>query len=500
MAKRYDSIIVGSGISGLSLSLLLAQNGRKVLLLEKAGRIGGSLARFHKQGVPLDTGFHFTGGFFPGGILTDMLQALGIHERIKPVFLSAPGSKRFILEEDNAVYDIPSGTENLRQALQGYFPAESAAIDKYFSLIRKVLHATATLNLRTISLSVSAIDEDFITLEEVLSSLTANVNLKAILSAYCLCYGAKPSEVSFANHARVVSGLYESVARIEEGGEAFVRAFRDCFAKAGVDILCNASIAECADIKDDRVGRFVLDDGSSISADECIFTIHPHEVLKVLPRQHLKKAFVDRVSSLETTNGFFSVFGVVEGAETSDFGPSITSLLPLPDLNTLLDPGYDGVTALAVIRSVEQNCNTAHCVITAFEPEFYSRLKPWADSSVGRRPAAYQEYKEAKVREIARRILTIYPQYGSSFKVLDAATVLTFRDYLFAPDGNAYGIKQKIGQFNLFGKLPLVNLYACGQSAVLPGIVGAMLSSFIIARLLIGKEKFNQFIERRLSH
>ena len=33
--KRYDHIVVGGGISGLTLTLLLAINGKKVLLLEK---------------------------------------------------------------------------------------------------------------------------------------------------------------------------------------------------------------------------------------------------------------------------------------------------------------------------------------------------------------------------------------------------------------------------------------------------------------------------------
>jgi phytoene dehydrogenase-like protein len=165
----------------------------------------------------------------------------------------------------------------------------------------------------------------------------------------------------------------------------------------------------------------------------------------------------------------------------------------------LLDPHYEGGTALAVIRSVEVAGDKAHCVITALEPEFFSNISQWADSSVGRRPAAYTEYKARKVEEISRRVCNLYPQYARGFSVLDAASVLTFRDYLFSPEGNAYGIKQKMGQFNLFGKLPLVNLYVAGQSAVLPGIVGAMLSSFIVARSLIGKEKYNHFIEGRLS-
>ncbi|NQU74296.1 MAG: NAD(P)/FAD-dependent oxidoreductase [Candidatus Omnitrophica bacterium] len=474
-------------------------NGRKVLLLEKAPHIGGSLKRFYKKGVPFDTGFHFTGGFSSDGVLNDMLNVLGILDRIKPIFLSAPGANRFVFEQDGKVYDMPSGTDNFRAALHSYFPGESAVIDKYFKLVKKVCHATVTFDLHKIMLSANAIDEDFISLEQVLDSLTGNANLKGLLSALCLCYGVPPKEISFANHARVVVGLYESIARIEHGGEAFIHAFADRFEQSDIDILCNTSVAECADIKNNCVGEFVLDNGDVVAADNCIFTIHPHEILKILPRKHFSKAFVDRVSSFENSNGFFSIFGVVQNADPSTFGPSIVSLLPCSDLNALLDPIYKGGTALAVIRSVEEARSKTHCVITAFEPEFFSNVSQWADSSVGRRPAAYSEYKACKVEEISRRICNLYPQYRKEFSILDAASVLTFRDYLFSPEGNAYGIKQKMGQFNLFGKLPLVNIYVTGQSAVLPGIVGAMLSSFIVARSLIEKEKYSNFIERRLS-
>jgi phytoene dehydrogenase-like protein len=80
--KKYDEIVVGSGISGMTLALLLGLNGRSVLLLEKSSRIGGSMARFYKNGIPFDTGFHFTGGFAQNGILNGMLAVLGIHELI----------------------------------------------------------------------------------------------------------------------------------------------------------------------------------------------------------------------------------------------------------------------------------------------------------------------------------------------------------------------------------------------------------------------------------
>ena len=497
--KRYNDIVVGSGISGLTLTLLLAMNGRKVLLLEKAPHIGGSLIRFYKEGVPLDTGFHFTGGFSSGGILADMLYVLGISDSVQPIFLPNSEANRFVFEQDGAVYDMPFGIDNCCAALCKYFPDESAAINEYFARVKKVYQSTVTFDLRKLSLSVEPIEEDYISLEQLLSSLTANANLKGLLSACCLCFGVPPKEVSFANYARVAVGLYESVARIKNGGEAFIRAFRERFAQFDVDILCNASITECTDVSNDIVGEFVLDNGDVMRADNCIFTIHPQEVLKILPREHLSKAFVDRVSSFENSNGFFSCFGVVKNADPLAFGPSIVSLLPCADLNTLLDPRYAGRAALGVMRSAEEAGDKTHCVITAFEPEFFSNIQQWADSSVGMRPAAYTEYKKRKTEEIARRVGNLYPQYREGFSVLDAASLLTFRDYLFSPEGNAYGIKQKMGQFNLFGKLPLVNLYVAGQSAVLPGIVGTMLSSFIVARSLIGKEKFNHFIEGGLS-
>ncbi|MFH0918395.1 MAG: NAD(P)-binding protein [Candidatus Omnitrophota bacterium] len=499
--KSYDHIVVGAGISGLTLSLLLAVNGKKVLLLEKGPQIGGSLTRFYKQNIPFDTGFHFTAGFSTGGILTDMLEVLGIREQIKPIFLTGPGSGVFVFEKDNLVYDVAAGTDNFRLSLHKYFPQETQAIDEYISKVKKVWESTPSLDLRRIGVSGQTMDEDYLSLQQVLDSLTTNNHLKGLLSAFCVCYGVGPKETSFANHARIAGGLYESVARIQNGGEAFIRAFKNRFSQINVEICCNNTISECAEIKNDCVGKFILTNGQAVSAGDCTFTIHPQEILKLLPRQHFKKAFLDRVEAFETSYGFFCVSGIVENADPLNFGPSIASLLPSTDLNDLLSSAKKKETALAIIRCVETGRDgKQYCTVNAFGPEFYAHLKPWANSSIGKRPAEYYEYKAQRVQRVIERFYSLYPQYHDNFKVLDAASVLTFRDYLFSPEGNAYGIKQKMGQFNLFGKLPLMNIYVAGQSAVLPGIVGAMVSSFIVARNLLGKEKFSQFIEGALSN
>jgi len=499
--KHYDELVVGSGISGMTLALLLGLQGRSVLLVEKAPRIGGSMARFFRNRIPFDTGFHFTGGFYRNGILHDMLRILGIQDLIRPVYLTGEAANRLIIEADEAAYDLPPGYQATIARLKEYFPSDTRAIDRYFEMVESVCLRTAGMDLSQISLSPGLLDEDYVSLDEVLNGLTDNRTLKGLLATYSMCYGVKPAEVSFANHSRVAYGLYESVARVEDGGDAFIEAFRQRFADLDVEILCGTQVAECADVRDGMVGRFVLNTGQEVSCDHCVFTIHPLEILRVLPRKHLTKALIERVSRFEPSVGIFSLYGVVERRvdDEAGFGPSILSLFPTSDVNGLIDPSHDGDQALVIMRNLEKVGGTAYPVVNACEVCFVERMEAWKDSKLGDRPQAYLEYKERRVERIKERIVSVYPEYRHSLKVMDASSPLTLRDYLNSPDGSAYGVKQKLGQFNLFGKLRVRNTYAAGQSSLLPGLVGAMMSSFMVGRSIIGKEEYGRFLNERLA-
>jgi all-trans-retinol 13,14-reductase len=499
--KKYNSIVVGSGISGLTASLILAMNGHKVLLLEKAPRIGGSLSRFYRNGVPFDTGFHFTGGLHEGGVLYDMLSVLGIRDLIQPVFLSEERANCLYFESENRRYEIPYGVEKIKKRLKDYFPDEAAAIDIYFDKVRYVCDQTPTMNLLKLTANHNYIDEDFITLEEVLNGITQNRMLKDLLSCFAMCYGVRPKEVSFANHSRMCLGLYQSIARVRDGGAAFINAFRTKLKDFDVEVCSGKYITGFADIYDDKAGSFILNTGEDISADQCMFTIHPKEVLKILPKEHLSRAFINRVSSFESSTGFFSVFTILEGDyEEPDFGETITTLLPGSDVNELITPASDSDSALVLIKSIERAGDKTYKVINTFEPSCFMDIEAWKASVTRMRPQAYNDYKKKKVEKTVERILKVFPQYKGRLKVIDSASMLTFRDYLNSPDGSAYGIKQKAGQYNLVGKLPLRNLYAAGQSALLPGIVGAMMSSFIVARSIIKEDQYNRFLSQNLCN
>jgi all-trans-retinol 13,14-reductase len=499
MMKKYDDIVVGSGISGLTMSLLLAMNGHSVLLLEKSQHIGGSLSRFSRGGVVFDTGFHFTGGLHDGGILSDILTFLGIRDFIEPIFYTDAFKNQFIFEDTGRTFEHPSGIENIKKKLTDYFPGEAGAIKRYFDKVQSVCRRTPALNIHDNTITPPNLDEDYISLDAVLKEVTDNLFLRGLLSGYAMCYGVKPSEISFANHCRMVLSFYESFACVKNGGDAFIRAFREKFKEYGVDVRCGAHITELADIRDSKVGRFVLSTGEEIFADACVFTIHPKEILRILPEKHFSRAFAGRVSGFESSVGFFSVFSAIKkGIKDPYPDAGVTSLFPNGDVNLLLDPAYTGEPALVLIKSPGQN--DGRRAVSILEPSFPERVSLWSVSRRRERPQAYLDYKRQRLESIMAHIFRVLPAYRDSLDVVDAASVLTCKDYLNSPDGSAYGIKQKIGQFNLIGKLPLHNLFAAGQSALLPGIIGAMMSSLIVGRSLVGKKQYGKMLGRTVCH
>jgi phytoene desaturase len=52
----YDVIVIGAGCGGLSAGAQLARQGRRVLVLEQSGRVGGCCSTFEKQGFHFDVG------------------------------------------------------------------------------------------------------------------------------------------------------------------------------------------------------------------------------------------------------------------------------------------------------------------------------------------------------------------------------------------------------------------------------------------------------------
>ncbi|OGV37380.1 MAG: hypothetical protein A2020_14980 [Lentisphaerae bacterium GWF2_45_14] len=484
--NHYDDIVVGSGISGMTMSMLLGRAGRKVLLLEKQHCVGGSMRRFVRNGIPFDTGFHFTGGF--GELLSDMLKALGIESSIEPLPLDTSDKNHIYLADSAEMFDLPSGFDAIRQALYKYFPAEKNAINQYFDMEISIRNRTSFMDidkLNTLDLPelFEDIDENYLSLKEYLDSITACDKLKTILAGFALCYGSPPKITSLANHCRASYGLHRNLTKVKNGGQAFVDAFKKEARNHNIEIRTGTTIKSVENIVRQKASSVTLSDNSCYSIDNCIMCIHPKEILNILPARKVPQQTRETVLNYQESITFFSIF--TELKIDYPVKPNLISMLSCADIDTIID-NKSPASAMAVLTGTEEINGSSHSLLCAFETEAPSSGDRWRNTLHRSKDKSYQQYKLKKAEDMIRRIEHILPEFKGKIKLTNTSSVLTFEDYI-PPYGSAYGIMHKMNETPLFGRLPIRNFYAAGQNAVLPGLLGAMLSSFITARFILGK-------------
>lgn len=90
---RKDVLVIGAGVSGLSIAFLLKQRGWSVAVLEKSDRTGGSVATIWKDGFVIDTGPNSTLETSPR--IQEMIDMLGLGE--EKIYANPVSRNRFIL-------------------------------------------------------------------------------------------------------------------------------------------------------------------------------------------------------------------------------------------------------------------------------------------------------------------------------------------------------------------------------------------------------------------
>jgi phytoene dehydrogenase-like protein len=79
--KRFDVIVIGSGMGGLCTAARLAHNGYRVLVVESLSRIGGRCSTRHRKGFKLTTGVV---GIECGGVVEHFFDSLGLSFDVRP--------------------------------------------------------------------------------------------------------------------------------------------------------------------------------------------------------------------------------------------------------------------------------------------------------------------------------------------------------------------------------------------------------------------------------
>jgi len=135
---RFDTIVIGTGIAGMTVGAALGKVGQRVLLLEQHFAPGGMTQTFSRHGYRWDAGVHCLGeqgdkdvaGKLVRWLTDGALQMRRLPETYERFHF--PGGYEFT---------YAANAEHFRDQLVAAFPHEAPGIRRYFRLIPQVFDA-----------------------------------------------------------------------------------------------------------------------------------------------------------------------------------------------------------------------------------------------------------------------------------------------------------------------------------------------------------------------
>jgi all-trans-retinol 13,14-reductase len=493
---KYDCVVIGAGVSGLVSALILAKNGCRVALVEKASSAGPLLSGFIRSGIFYDTGFHHAGGFGDGEAGDVFLQYLGLSSRLSKDPCNPQCFDIIRFSDPSFEFRFPIGYENIRERLHRVFPGDKSAIDEYLEAVKRECSLIPYLNPAAGFSATDALKGvNGPSLSEFLDRLTDNRILKDLLSIHCLLNGVPPAEQALSNYAYIVGPYYNSVNRIRGGGAALIEGLADAALDAGIDFFYGREVREVSLAQGGAVCGVRLEDGDLIESGACISTVHPLRLLAMTPVPPFRPSYMARLKSLDETPSAFMLYGESAGELEALSGSSIY-LPPSAGADSFNMHGTIEERPFNISSTCRQTDGSRKNGFIAICPASIDETGQWAGSVPGKRPGSYREFKKKTAERMLRHIEARCPEFAGKIKCVDFSTPLTLRDYTNNPFGSMYGVKHKIDQYNPLPVTRLKGLYLAGQSITSPGILGAMISGFIVCGGMLGHDYLHKELKK----
>jgi phytoene dehydrogenase-like protein len=291
------AVVVGSGIGGSAATLLLADAGIPVTLVEKNRRLGGSCSGYEKQGFHVDIGTHM---FCRGnkGPLGDVLRRAGEDGAIDFVRTRDIAELRFFQPNDPHRVQAVAVPADLHRMPR-------FAVELALALDLSVTEAIRAARLFTHILTMS--DEeverwDDKTIEDFVTPFTDHAPTLAVFGFLLGLYFILPYWEVSAGEALY---CFRKMARdnalsYPKGGSiAIPETYARLAQKRGAEVRTGTGVKRIV-VRDGRVSGVELADGTLLPADIVVSTSSLRTtVTSLVGREHFPTAYVDRALAIK---------------------------------------------------------------------------------------------------------------------------------------------------------------------------------------------------------
>ena len=471
--NKYDAIIIGAGIGGLTCAILLAKKRLRVAVFEKENKPGGYCSSFSSDGYIFDTCVAAIGGLDKNEPLRRIMEEdLGIWDKIDWRELNPVHRNLF---PDLSV-DIPSGINQYKEVLKKIFSAEQAGIDKLFSLMEKIYISSlrGMCGVPNSDLLLDFIDRSFY---DLISSFVSDARLKAVLSSYCTFLGASAYEASAIATSNIMIHYVKGGAfRVQGGIQGFNNALIDVLKNCGGDFFPGEEVTHILSDGNTATG-IITRCGNEARAAHIVSDIDLKTVLGIMEGKIVTEKKAKKIQELEVSGSFVLVYLGVKD-DLSSYG-----------INSSL--GYFSSYDLDEMLNKNKRISFGVNFPSLFDP---SVVPKGCGSIIIHWPFCYNkspvEVDKDKVGKILiDKLGEIMPGITDKIMYQSVAGPCTLQRYTSNTFGAAYGWKQEVG---FLRNLPYLrdlgdNFHVVGHWAGYGGgVMPSMLSAVRVAKKITG--------------
>lgn len=494
MSAHYDSIILGSGISGLTAAVLLAKvRKEKVLLLEQHNIIGGFTHTFKRGKFEWDTGLHYVGnmgtGDFPRKIMDFVTDG-----QVDWVKLPDPFD---LFHFPKFKFAQREGEDVFINDLVKQFPEDRAAIENYFKdLLSAQIWGTLHFASQILPPFLGWIPKlacwpkrrlGQMRLQEYFRQNINNPDLAALLAGPCGDYGLAPSEASLFIHALIVRHYLKGGYYPKGGSGTLPVTIKAHLEKLGVDVLTSH---QATDILTDRgrvTGVRAHNRGvsKSFSARKVISCVGARQTYGNLlsPATGAARKTEKEITDFPVGMTMATVYlGLKRSPEELGFKGENHWVFAGSDFERMHSaaPAPEGEVqgcyiSFPSLKDRSAKYHTAEIMVPA-SFEYFLGL---SEGRWKKRGAAYEERKAELGLKVLDFVERKFPGFKDLVEFSEVSTPLSIDHFTKHTRGEVYGLPATPARYKLKGLGPrthIKGLYLAGADVLAHGIVGAMMS------------------------
>ena len=503
--ERWDAVVVGSGLGGLTCAAYLCALGRRTLVLERHYVAGGNSQAFRRTlpggSYEFDVGVHYIGECGPEGNIARMLHGLGLAERIVFRPLDPDGYSTLIFPD--LTFRVPASWDRYRARLLETFPAEAGPLAAVVDTLRRVADQGRRFQRREIlPAQLGERAPEFLRfglrpVTELFREHGLSEPASAVLLGEQGDYAVRPSRTPTALAAGLTDHYMRGAFYPEGGGQAMVARLVEAVRASGGEVRTRAPVERIL-VEGGRAAGVVLEKtGERIEAPLVVSNADlKRTVLGLVGAEHFESATVERVRSFRMSLPLFTVYVGLDvdlaerGVPNTNYWfwgtTDIEGLYERVERGELPDENLAYVTVTSIRDPESSHIAPSHHtnlqVMTLVPPDYAL----WA---VERGPAEGGRYHRAPAYRRAKRELTerllgvaerVLPGLREHVEWKEAATPLTQERFTHSTGGTSYGIEfatDQMGPMRIGPETDVPGLFLAGASTPSGhGIGGVMLS------------------------